>query len=64
MASIGVVAPLFPRWRSVVLRIIGINVADTRNEEKPEMTGAKLVVMIATMRDPPGRTAVRLWPMQ
>jgi hypothetical protein len=62
--SIGVVAPLFPRRHSVVLRIIAINVADTRNEEKSEMTRAELVVMLATMRDATGRTAVRLWPMQ
>jgi hypothetical protein len=42
----------------VVLRIITINAADTRNEEKLEMAGAK-VVMIAVMLDRPRMAVVR-----
>ena len=53
-----------PRRRALKLRVIAINVADTRNEEKPEMAGAKLAVMMAVMRDQPQRTAARLWLMQ
>jgi hypothetical protein len=49
--SIGVVAPLLPRGRAVVLRIVAINVTDTGDEEKPEMAGAK-VVMITVMQEP------------